>query len=177
MLVSTGCYNCRTDCLFCGCTITRDFIHGCGDNVSEVKTDVFPQTVLSHCEERFDDWSFTVKGRIECFAKDLHAADCIYDQQCSVNFRSDRDIPEQFRTELVTKCKKPGMPQNEDQQQAFLRVCGYLEENDEDLAHRMSGYLLDESFVSYSIYYLKEKLKKGMVIPHTEQNRVVCHTL
>ena len=62
----------RTDCLFCGCTITRDFIHDCGDNVSEVKTDVFPQTVLSHCEERFDDWSFTVKGR-RYFAKDLHA--------------------------------------------------------------------------------------------------------
>jgi len=84
-----------------------------------------------------------------------------------VNFRSGRDIPEQFRTEPVTTCKKPGRPQNEDQQQAFLRVCAYLEENDEeqltisDFAHRMSGYLQDESSVSYGNYYLKEKLKKA----------------
>ena len=130
--VCTGPHNCRTDCLFCGCTITRDFIRGRGDNVSEVKTDVFPQTVLSHCEERSNDWSFTVKGRIAYFAKDLHAAECIYHQQCSVNFRSGRDISEQFRTEPVTKCKKPRRPQNKDQQQAFLRVCGYLEDNDEE---------------------------------------------
>ena len=82
-----------------------------------MKTDVFPRTVLSHCEERSDDWSFTVKGSIEYFAKDLHAAECmpsIYHKQCSVNFRSGRDIPEQFRTEPVTTCKKPGRPENED---------------------------------------------------------------
>ena len=73
----------------------------------------------------------------------------------------------------MTKCKKPRRPQNKDQQQAFLRVCAYLEDNDEeqltisDLAHRMSGYLLDESPVSYGNYYLKEKLKKRMVILYT----------
>jgi len=98
--VSTGPYNCRTDCLFRGCTITRDFIRGCGDNVSEVKTHVFPQTVLSHCKKRSDHWSFTAMGRIQYFAK-LHAAECIYHQKCSVNFRSGRDIPEQFRIVFV----------------------------------------------------------------------------
>lgn len=67
--VSIGPYSCRTDCLFCGQAALGDS-HGHSDNVSEVKTEAFPRTVLAHCEERSDDWSFIVQGRIEYFCKD-----------------------------------------------------------------------------------------------------------
>ena len=162
--VSIGPFNCRTDCLFCGRTVVRD-THGRSDNVSEVKTDSFPQSILACCEKRSDDWSFTVKGRIEYFAGDLHAAECIYHPQCSVNFRSGLDIPMDFKGEPLRNCRNTGRPVNEDQQQAFLRVCAYLEENDEeqltisDLACKMRHYLLDEDSVPYGNQYLKEKLK------------------
>ena len=145
--VSIGPYNCRTDRLFCGRTVVRDS-HGRRDDVREVKTDAFPQSILACCENRADDWSFTVKGRIEYFGRDLHAAECIYHQQCSVNFRSGLDIPMDFMVEPSHKRRNAGRPVNEDQQQAFLRVCAYLEQNDEeqltisDLARSSSSQLL-----------------------------------
>lgn len=36
----------------------------------------------------FDECSFTMKGRIEYYGGDLHAADCMYHHTCSVNFHN-----------------------------------------------------------------------------------------
>ena len=55
----------------------------------------------------------------------------------------------------MAKRRKSGRPMNEDQQQAFLRVCAYLEANDEeqititDLVYKMRDYLLDETSVPH----------------------------
>ncbi len=71
--VATGPFNSQTDCLFCGTTIT----HGSKDT-SSVKTDTLAESILECCDNRADQWAFTVKGRIEYYGRDLHAADCVY---------------------------------------------------------------------------------------------------
>ncbi len=53
------------------------------------------------------------------------------------------------RTESSSKRRKVGRPKDTDQEQAFLRMCTYFEENDEeqlsvaDLACKMKEYLQD----------------------------------
>ena len=81
--VSSGPFNSQTDCLFCGTTVTPG-----GAGFSYVKTDTFVKTILECCDSRSDEWVFTVKGRIEYYCCDLHAADCIYHHSCSGNFQS-----------------------------------------------------------------------------------------
>ena len=38
-----------------------------------------------------------MKGQIEFYVCDLHAADCVYHHACNLNFRTGRDIPLRFR--------------------------------------------------------------------------------
>ena len=162
--VSMGSCNNKTNCFFCGQHIAKGS-HGHDEPASQVLTKSFPEAVLAHCEERSDDWAFTVKGRIIYFGNDLRAPDCVYHKQCSINFRTGRDIPEQFRTGPVTKRKRPGRPKNGDQEQAFLKMCEYLQRNDEeqmtvsDLVSIMSDHLSEEESVPYGNQYMKEKLK------------------
>lgn len=47
------------------------------------------------CDERRDEWSAEVRGRIES-VNDLHAADAVYHQSCSVNFRTKKLSHKQF---------------------------------------------------------------------------------
>lgn len=65
-----------------------------------------------------------------------------------------------------TKHKSPGRPQQEDQGQAFLQACEYLEENDEEqrtvleLTCKVNKFLMEDGSQPYDRqYYLKEKLK------------------
>ena len=64
------------------------------------------------------------------------------------------------------KNKNIGRPKNEDQRQAFVAVCEYLESNDEEqitiseLVSKMGEYLLDDDSVPYGSQYLKQKLKE-----------------
>lgn len=76
--VSEGPFNSQTDCLFCGTNVQK----GSAD-YSHVKTDIFAKTILQCCESRCDEWSFKVKGRIEYYHGDLHAADCVYHNVCT----------------------------------------------------------------------------------------------
>ena len=66
-----------------------------------------------------------VLGRIEYFGGDLHAADCVYHHSCSINFRTLRDIPNQFRARESVKRRKTGRPKNFDQDEAFDERCVY----------------------------------------------------
>ena len=71
-----------------------------------IKTDSFTKTILECCDSCFDNWSLAVKGCIEYYCGDLHAADCLYHHSCSGNFRSGLDIPLQFRGDPEAKRKK-----------------------------------------------------------------------
>ena len=121
--------------------------------------------ILTRCKTRNDAWSSSVQGRIEYFGRYLHAAYCMYRHSCDVIFRTRRDVPMQHRTEpSASKRTKVGRPKNVYRQEAFLRMCAYFEENDEeqlsltDLANKMKEYLQDDDSVAYGNQYLKSKL-------------------
>ena len=116
--VSTGPYDSKTDCLFCGNKVVTDKTSADYDDSSFVKTDNFVDKILLNCKSRNDDWAFTVWGRIEYFGGDLHAADCVYHHSCDVHFRTFRDIPMQHRLgpdmPESRKRRKVGRPNNND---------------------------------------------------------------
>ena len=137
-----------------------------GTDYSYVKTDKFSRTIHECCKSRSDDWSFTVIGRIEYDGDDLLAADCIYHHACSINFHNGKDLPVQIHgDDTVAKRKKGGRPKDVDQEQAFLKMCSYLEANNEeqltisDLCDKMSEYLDHKDSVSYAAFCLKRKLQ------------------
>ena len=159
--VSEGPFNSRTDCLFCGTNVQKGSV-----DYSYVKTDIFAKTILQCCESRCDEWSFKVKGRIEYYDGDLHAADCVYHNVCSSHFRCGRDVPLQFLTEPDPKRRRSGRPKDEDQEQAFSKMCAYLEMNDEEqltvsgLGCKMKEYLSMAESLPYGNQYLKSQLKE-----------------
>ena len=168
--VSLGPYDSKTHCFFCGTEVKKidqKRNRAERDSYSYVKTDAFVQTILVHCKTRGDEWAIAVKARIEYFGGDLHAADCVYHQSCNVNFRTMREIPKQFsRSVDSAKRLKIGRPKDSDQDEAFEKVCAFLEENDEeqltisDLVAKMGEYLCGSKSAAYGNQYLKEKLLK-----------------
>ena len=124
------------------------------------------QTILGGCDSRKDEWSFVVKGRIEYFAADLHAAYCVYHQACSVNFSTGRGIPQQYSVAVHGKRRKAARPVNDEQDQAFVKICAFIQSNDEEqfrmskLVHEMDRHLMDYDSVPYGNQYMKSKLKE-----------------
>ena len=157
--ISDGSFNSKTDCFFCGTSVQE------GSAVySYVKTDNFTKTILQCCDNRCDDWSLKVKGRIEFYSGDLHAADCVYHQSCSSHFRCGRDVPLHFQSSHESKRRKSGRPKDEEQEQAFSKMCAYLDANDEeqltvsDLMFKMKEYMSNADSLPYGKQYLKGKL-------------------
>ena len=77
----------------------------------------------------------------------------------------------------ANKRTKVWRPNNVYQQEAFLMMCAYFEDNDEeqlsltDLANKMKEYLQDDDYVNYGNQYLKSKLDhygKSIVIAESE---------
>jgi len=165
--VSIGSYNSKTHCLFCSNEIIKSPLNADFDEYSCVKTDAFVGKILSHCKQRNDDWAFTVQGRIDYFGKDLHAADCLYHRSCDINFRTKRAIPiHHIDGTMEKKSRKAGRPKDTNQEQAFIRMCSFFEENDEeqltvtDLEEKMTEYMTEPESVGYGNQYLKSKLVK-----------------
>ena len=121
-------------------------------------------SILAACSDRQDTWADTVKARI-LHVHDLPAADAIYHQTCSVNFRTGRQIPAMFlRDEPPTKKKRVGRPQDVDQTEAFLKVAQFLQENDDeqitvnDLIEVMNGFLEESQSIAYCQTHMKARL-------------------
>ena len=159
---SVGTFDSKSDCLYCCYHVSVDE----RDSFSRVSTDNFVDSVLAGCTTRTDQWALSVRSRVEYFAHDLYAPECVYHHTCDSNFRTERNIPQMYASEPSAKRKKAGRPKNEDQEQAFILVCAYLESNDEeqltvsDLSSKMKGYLENEESVAFDNYYLKRKLKE-----------------
>ena len=159
--VSLGPFDSKSDCFFCGTKVVF-----CSSDYSCVQTDSFAKTILQCCGDRTDDWGFAVKGRIEYYGGDLHAADCVYHHSCYGNFRSGLDIPQKFRDEPKAQRRKSGRPKDEDREQAFSKMCSYLEANDEEqltisaLGDKMKEFLCGEDSLQYGNQYLKSKLRE-----------------
>jgi 2,4-dienoyl-CoA reductase-like NADH-dependent reductase (Old Yellow Enzyme family) len=129
-----------------------------------VRTEDLQNAISGICHERNDEWGSTVLGRLE-YARDLHAVDAAYHNQCSVNFRTGKDVPCQYNSDHQTKKQKQaGRPQGVSRIDAFLKVVKYLEENDEeqftvnDLCDKMSDFLKSSDDEAYSAVYMKDKL-------------------
>ena len=126
-------FNFKTNCLFCGQFAEVGTTIKTGTVVA-VRTLKFKETLLECCNLRNDDWANAVRARL-LNAHDMHAADAVYHQTCSVNFRTNRNIPQSFKvdeSQSTVKRKKCGRPENEAQMQAFLSTAKYLQENDDE---------------------------------------------
>lgn len=97
---------------------------------------------------------------------DLRAADAIYHQTCNVNFRTNRQLPQLYETNELpaAKKRKVGRPQDEERNQAFVKVAKFLEDNDDeqitvgDLVEKMKEYLNDTESETYGRSHMKTKL-------------------
>ena len=118
------------------------------------------------CESCSDHWGLTVKGRIEYYLRDLHAADGLYHHSCSGNFWSFKSVHIEFQNALDAKRRNSGHPTDEDKHEAFKKMCAYLELNSEEqltvtsLRLIMKGYPCNPDSEAYDNYSLKKHLKE-----------------
>ena len=61
-----------------------------------VRTIDFQANVCNISDERKDRWATTVLGKVAAAGGDLHAADAVYHQVCSVHFRTGKQPPAKF---------------------------------------------------------------------------------
>jgi len=81
-------FNSKEQCFFCGQSAKYDGRKK-GFEVIPVRTKDFQDFIEKVCKDRNDSWSEIVLGRLQ-YAQDLHAADAVYHQICSVNFRTGK---------------------------------------------------------------------------------------
>ncbi|CAG2196688.1 unnamed protein product [Mytilus edulis] len=127
-----------------------------------VRTDDFESRIQDACDLRNDDWAAEVRGRLESVS-DLHAADAVYHQACSVNFRTCKNTPV-FRSPISPDAKpenKRGRPAL--QEDGFYKTVDFLKHHDDeqisisDLVEKMDE-MCDGN--AYSQMYLKKRLKQ-----------------
>ena len=161
------CFSFKTDCFFCGTKVefgsdSKRKRLGEAFSVTTIET---KDTILRICSERNDEWSETIRARL-MNVHDLPAADAIYHQTCNVNFRTNRQLPQLYETDELpaAKKRKVGRPQDEEKNQAFVKVAKFLEDNDDeqitvgDLVEKMKEYLNDTESEAYGRSHMKTKL-------------------
>ena len=110
-------FNFKENCLFCGQIDTFDSKHQRGHKLIPVRSLDFQETIMEECKRMNNKWSEKVMTRIES-VHDLPAADVVYHQICSNNFRTGKSI---F---LLCLCQMQ-------MSKAFLQVMDDLKHNDE----------------------------------------------
>ncbi|WAR13477.1 hypothetical protein MAR_027657 [Mya arenaria] len=146
------------NCFFCG-TVAKIASNKRGNDVFPVRTLEFQNNVRDFCKRRTDEWSENVIGRLE-YAQDLPAVEARYHQKCSINFRTGRSLPIQYRS-IQTQTYKKGRPSSRNADTAFQHIMEYLEErvNDQvtisDLVHQMQELCGEEA---YSTVYMKKEI-------------------
>lgn len=125
--------------------------------VYPVRTVDFQNNILMICDERRDEWSAEVGGRIES-VNDLHAADAVYHQNCSVNFRKKKAKPQTVLPE-PERISKKGRPNTTDEY--FQSVVLFLQQHGDeqvtiaDLVEKMKPLCGEKA---YSPWYMKKRL-------------------
>ncbi|XP_021363437.1 uncharacterized protein LOC110456800 [Mizuhopecten yessoensis] len=85
-------FDLREHCLFCG-KPAKVNERKRGHDVFPVRTTEFKNNLEAKCMTRNDEWAEEVLGRLQIAPADLHAADAVYHQSCSVNFRTGKMMP------------------------------------------------------------------------------------
>ena len=157
----------KTKCLFCA---QPDKYGGKkkGFELVPVKTMDFHYSVKQASLRRDDSWSKRVHARV-LSAIDLHSADAVYHQRCSVNFRTNKEIPQCFleKDDFSGPSKKVKVGRKEDCErlEVFDLAVQYFEQNDAeqltigDLVKKMREFLPAET-EPYSTRHMKAKLKE-----------------
>lgn len=150
--------------MFCGRFIT-DSEKRVKSGVIQVRTVMFQNSVMKACNSRNDLWSANVQSRL-LSVNDLPAADAIYHQACSVNFRKGDPIPKKYRDDSQDelRCKPLGRPAEKEKHDAFLEVCRWFQGNDEpvsvqQLVTKMKDFLPVDN-EPYSNRHMLQKLKE-----------------
>ncbi|XP_021362244.1 uncharacterized protein LOC110456045 [Mizuhopecten yessoensis] len=157
-LRSSSLFDFQQHCLFCGQS-ARLSGNKRGPDVFPVRTSDFDCTILDICTDRNDDWAAEVKGRIE-YAADLYAADALYHQSCSVNFRTFRQVPQEFSPQTKKQRTPVGRPSAK--RESFIYATEYLVQHDNeqitiiDLVKKMAEHCGEEN--AYSVSHMKVKL-------------------
>lgn len=144
-----------TQCLFCGKVAKKDKKRSL--DVYCVRSIDFQTSINQICNERNDEWSMDVKGRIES-VNDLHAADAVYHQICSSNFRTKKPVPAIFSEDDIPA--KTGRPSTADDH--FQELVSYLENHTDDqvtindLVNMMTNKCGD---LAYSPKFLSRRLQ------------------
>ncbi|VDI00550.1 Hypothetical predicted protein [Mytilus galloprovincialis] len=122
--------------------------------------DDFQKRIEQVCNDRDDEWAVEVRGRLECVG-DLHAADALYHQTCSVNFRTSKKIPKAFSPDSKGKENNyQGRPAAYGEQ--FLKIVDYLKQHEDEqitiaeLVNKMNELCGEQA---YSSVYMKKKLR------------------
>ena len=151
-------FNFKTQCLFCAKTVTanvkkhrKTYQH----EYSLVQTLEIVNTIRNNAKTRNDSWGSEVLLRLASVV-DLVAAEGRYHRMCYKYF-------------LRPKCAKPGTSveqerkPDDEKSQAFMKLCEYLQQNDEcqysldELLSIMTNF--DGSSTTYSKKHLKRKLQ------------------
>ena len=154
----------KEHCLFCGeaakCEKKKH-----GNDVFPVRTSDFQNSIFKICAERKDDWGILVATRLAS-AINLHAADALCHQRCSVNFRTLKSLPQQDSSYSASRRISYGRPEDLDRSRVFQQMVTFLRENDDeqltitDLIQKMQEFLKGSKCHAYSQVYMKQKLKE-----------------
>ena len=155
-------FDISSDCLFCG--QAAEGSKKKGDSVYQVRSLNFQEQIEQCCLQRGadDKWAESVLGRIKA-VHDLPAADALYHQQCSVNFRTARAIPSAYQPDEGASTTKSRPPISK-RAEAFTKVVDYLKEFDDeqitlkDLCRKMEDYL-DFNDTAYTEKHMRQKLE------------------
>lgn len=95
----------KDHCFLCGTEVETE---NKTDDIFQVRTWDCQISHITACEQRGndDEWARTVRARIE-FVHDLPAADALYHRVCSINFRTEKNIPLRYQAEEQRDAKKP----------------------------------------------------------------------
>lgn len=159
----------KEHCFFCGC---GDSSGGRQDvrRLIPVRSMDMQKKILQACEKYEGSWVDVVRDRV-LFVNDLHAADAVYHNLCSTNFRTGKQIPKIFHMserkplKRFKKSESAGRPKQLTAHEAFLKVAEYFQQNDDeqktigDLIEKMKEYCEDKGAV-YGFTHMKNELQK-----------------
>lgn len=168
-LRSHNTFDFKSQCIFCGIGVGNlQSRRKNKEQICEVRTLELKTTIDKICHDRKnDEWSHQIQGRISS-ANDLHAADAVYHQVCSVNFRTGKNMPKKFKSEISEDISKDtvelvvGSQPIFSRRDAFLKVMNEIKDTTSiyrisDLSQKMREILKENNSneQAYSNVYMK----------------------
>lgn len=126
----------------------------------------FRQKLLEAFNKNPGEWSEAERGGLISIP-DLLAADAVYHNICSINFRTGREVPNIFpyNNHQKPKLMKIGKPKDQTRKEAFLSTMIHLETCD-DVINKMDEFLHGSGLEPYGFTYMKNEVTnhfKGQV--------------